>query len=203
MNRSEIKEKAKGMIKGNLWYIWKMYLVVFAVAFVIGLVEGLFAEVPVISFLVALASMVVSAALSVGAIYYIVKFVRNEKIEINDFFEFAKKHWVISLLTTLLAGLFILGGTILLVIPGIVVSIGLSFVSYVVVDNPELSAMEIIKKSWNLTNGHKVDVFVFGLSFIGWIILSPLTLGLLYIWLIPYMLVATALFYEELKKQAK
>lgn len=203
MNRSEIKEKAKGMIKGNLWYIWKMYLVVFAVAFVIGLVEGLFAEVPVISFLVALASMVVSAALSVGAIYYIVKFVRNEKIEINDFFEFAKKHWVISLLATLLSGLFILGGTILLVIPGIIVSIGLSFVSYVVVDNPELSAMEVIKKSWNLTNGHKVDVFVFGLSFIGWAILGSLTLGLLYIWLIPYMLVATALFYEELKKQAK
>lgn len=203
MNRSEIKEKAKGMIKGNLWYIWKVYLAVFVVSFVIGFVEGLFTNVPVISLMLSLVSVVVSAALSVGTVYYIIKFVRNEKIEISDFFEFAKKHWIISLLVTLLSGLFILGGTILLVIPGIIVSVGLSFVNYVVVDNPELSTMEIIKKSWNLTNGYKVDVFVFGLSFIGWAILGSLTLGILYVWLMPYMIVATALFYEELKKQAK
>ena len=46
-----------------------------------------------------------------------------------------------------------------------------------------------------------MDLFIFGLSFIGWTILASLTLGLLYIWLMPYMIVATTLLYEELKKK--
>ena len=204
MNRIEIKNKAKEMIKGNLWHIWKIYLVVFAVAFLVGLVEGLFASVPIVSLLVSLVSIVISAALSIASMYYILKFVRNEKIEINDVFEFAKKHWVISVLSTLLVGLCVIGGTILLVIPGIIISFGLYFSSYVVADNPELSPTEVVKESWNLTKGYKMDLFIFGLSFIGWAILAPLTFGLLYIWLIPYMIVATTLLYEELKKkQAK
>lgn len=203
MNRSEIKNKAKEMIKGNLWHIWKIYLVVFAVSFLVGLVEGLFASVPIVSLLVSLVSIVISAALSVASMYYILKFVRNEKIEIKDVFEFAKKHWVISILSTLLVAACVIGGTILLIIPGIIVSFGLYFSSYVVADNPELTATEVIKKSWNLTKGYKMDIFIFGLSFIGWAMLAPLTLGILYIWLMPYMIVATTLFYEELKKQAK
>ena len=105
------------------------------------------------------------------------KFVRNEKIEINDFFEFAKKHWVISVLSTLLTGLCVLGGTILLIIPGLIVSFGLYFTSYVVVDNTDLPVVDVIKKSWKLTNGYKMDIFVFGLSFIGWSILASFTFG--------------------------
>ena len=80
----------------------------------------------------------------------------------------------------------------------------LYFASYVVGDNPKLSATEVVKKSRNLTKGYKMDLFIFGLSFIGWNILASFTLGLLYIWLMPYMIVATTLLYEELKKkQAK
>ena len=61
-----------------------------------------------------------------------------------------------------------------------------------------------MKESWNLTKGYKMDLFIFGLSFIGWAILAPFSLGLLYIWLMPYMIIATTLLYEELKKkQAK
>lgn len=204
MNRIEIKNKAKEMIKGNLWYIWKIYLVVFAVSFLFGFVGGLFEDIKVISFLLSIVSAVISAALSVGAIYYVLKFVRSEKIEIKEVFEFVKQHWVISVLSTLLVALCVLGGTILLVIPGIIVSFGLYFTSYVVVDNKELSVTEVIKKSWELTKGYKMELFVFCLSFMGWAILAPFTLGLLYIWLMPYITVATSLLYDELKKrQAK
>ena len=43
--------------------------------------------------------------------------------------------------------------------------------------------------------------FVFILSFIGWIILSPFTLFLLFIWLVPYMSVADAIYYDKLKEK--
>ena len=127
-------------------------------------------------------------------------FVRGGKLEMSDLVDWAKEHWVISILVTLLAGLIILGCTILLVIPGIIAAIGLMFYQEVCADNPELKAMEIVKKAWETTNGHKMDLFVLALSFIGWYIVAGFTLGFLYIWLTPYMTVTLTLAYEELKK---
>ena len=48
--------------------------------------------------------------------------------------------------------------------------------------------------------GYKADYFVFMLSFLGWILLGVLTLGILYIWLYPYMETAKILYYEKLKE---
>ncbi|MEI3508224.1 MAG: DUF975 family protein [Bacilli bacterium] len=45
------------------------------------------------------------------------------------------------------------------------------------------------------------DYFVLFLSFIGWIVLGIFTLGLLYLWLVPYMLVTMANFYDMIKKE--
>ena len=120
----------------------------------------------------------------------------------QDIIDFAKKHWIVAFLTSLIAGLIIAGCTILLIIPGIIAAIGLMFYQEVCADNPEMRAMDIIKKSWNMTKGHKMDLFVLGLSFIGWCIVAGFTLGILYIWLYPYMMVTMTLAYEELKKAA-
>ena len=49
-------------------------------------------------------------------------------------------------------------------------------------------------------NGYKWDYFVFQLSFIGWILLGVITAGIAYIFICPYINVATVLYYEELKK---
>ena len=49
-------------------------------------------------------------------------------------------------------------------------------------------------------NGYKMDYFMLVLSFFGWLLLGIFTLGILYIWLVPYMNVTFILYYEELKK---
>ena len=51
--------------------------------------------------------------------------------------------------------------------------------------------------------GHKLELFLLRLSFIGWIILGIFTLGILYIWLAPYMSVAQAEFYERIKGETQ
>ena len=48
--------------------------------------------------------------------------------------------------------------------------------------------------------GHKTDLFVLGLSFIGWYILSILTCGILFIWVIPYVQTATVKFLYDIKE---
>ena len=56
-----------------------------------------------------------------------------------------------------------------------------------------------MKASKEMMKGHKWELFVLHLTFIGWIILSPFTLYLLLIWLIPYMRISQVKFYERIK----
>ena len=52
-----------------------------------------------------------------------------------------------------------------------------------------------------MMDGHKMDLFLLILSFIGWFLLSILTLGIGLLWLIPYMYTSIAHFYEQLKAE--
>ena len=97
-------------------------------------------------------------------------------------------------------------GIILLFISGIYTYIKtLSFVlSYnIAYDEPDLTGKEIVLKSKTLMNGNKGNYFVLTLSFIGWAILSVLTLGIGYFWLLPYMQISFVCFYDNLKDNNK
>lgn len=64
-----------------------------------------------------------------------------------------------------------------------------------------MSAIDALKKSRKMMKGHKGEFFVLGLSFIGWILLAILTLGVGFIALEPYMYATMAHFYEDLKAE--
>lgn len=89
--------------------------------------------------------------------------------------------------------------SLLLVIPGIYRAFQLAMVPYILADNPEIEAREACRLSTEMMDGHKFDYFYLQLSFIGWLILGIFTLGIGYLWLIPYMQTACAAFYEDLK----
>ena len=221
MNRVEIKEKAKKMIKGNKWYIWKPIIVIglciaiieaiaFGLDYACGLIKVETVEIlgvktthysaGIFSSVIGIVTGFASAALAVAYAYYVLAFVRGKKMEIKDVLEFMKKYWTIAFLVGLVAGLNMLLGYVLLIIPGIMAALGLAFYREVCADNPTLKTTEILRKAWEVTKGHKMDLFVLGLSFIGWYLVAGLTLGILYIWLLPYMIVTFTLAYEELKK---
>ena len=63
------------------------------------------------------------------------------------------------------------------------------------------TAKEAIAKSKEMMDGHKADLFMLHLTFIGWDILAALTLNIGYIWLNPYKNAADAAFYRKLKLQ--
>ena len=93
--------------------------------------------------------------------------------------------------------------SLLLIIPGIIAYLSYSLVNYILADNDNMSIMEILRESKRLTYGYKADIFLFGLSFLGWYLLSVFTMGIAFIYVIPYTLVASAMYYEELKKIKK
>ncbi|PHD97278.1 DUF975 family protein [Bacillus toyonensis] len=71
---------------------------------------------------------------------------------------------------------------------------------YVMIGNPEYSVSQAMKESKSLMKGHKLDLFLLWLSFIGWVILAILTFGIGFLWLSPYMGTTTSHFYRYISK---
>lgn len=93
--------------------------------------------------------------------------------------------------------------SLLFIIPGIIKSFAYSMVPYIIYENPNLSANQALRLSNKLTKGAKGKLFVLGLSFLGWNLLSALTMGLLgVLYVNPYMGLTYAGVYEQLKWDA-
>ena len=99
--------------------------------------------------------------------------------------------------------LWTLVGMVSLFIPTIIKSLSYFMVPYILGSNPNVSAIEALNLSKRMTKGHKGKLFVMHLSFIGWGLLSALTLGILGIFYVyPYMLTSYAGFFVELRNLA-
>ena len=105
--------------------------------------------------------------------------------------------------TMFLRGLYTFLWSLLFVIPGIIKDLAYSMVPYIISENPNLTSGQALKISIKMTDGYKGDLFVLGLSFIGWNMLSALTggiLGVLYV--NPYIGLTYAGMYDQLKWNA-
>ncbi len=200
MNRLDIKKKAKAILKENFKVFWEGYLIIFALSFVLNLGIGLIFGSSMIGTVLSLVASCFSMTLSVGFYSYLLKMIRKESFSREDIFKFINKVLPIIVIS-LLVGIFCFLWSILFIIPGIIAALSYSMVYYIFTENSELTAMDYLEKSKKMMNGYKLDYFLFNLSFMGWMILSILTLGLLLIWTLPYFSISQALYYDELKKK--
>jgi uncharacterized membrane protein len=90
--------------------------------------------------------------------------------------------------------------SILFIIPGIIKALAYSQAPYIIAENPNMPVMEALRLSERMMKGKKWDFFVLNLSFFGWALLSIPTLGLLTIWLEPYMQMSAVNFYNDVKR---
>ncbi len=200
MDRIKIKKQAKKMIKNNLWNIWKPYLIVWGISlllsYLVVLILNLDAE-SIKSNLVDLIISFVTLPLTVGYLSFLLNFVRGKKTTVNDVF--SKMNIILPIFAVnIIVSLAVVVGCVFLIVPGVIVGLMFSMTSYLLADG-ETNIGDVLKKSINMMKGYKWNYFVFCLSFLGWILLGVVTLGLAYIYVLPYMNVATTLYYEELK----
>ena len=87
--------------------------------------------------------------------------------------------------------------TLLLIVPGIVASFRYALAPYLMAEHPDMTATEAIEQSKQLMQGHKARLFWLKFSFIGWYLLSALTMGVGWVFLAPYPKAAEAAFYLE------
>lgn len=104
-------------------------------------------------------------------------------------------------LTVLLVGVYTLLWSLLLFVPGVIKSFSYALTPFILADRPELKYNGAIELSIAMMEGHKMDLFLLYLSFIGWGLLCVLTLGIGALWLYPYMNTSLARFYEEVKRE--
>lgn len=193
MNRVEIKNFAKEKISGNLGSIWKILIIALGISLASTCVLSILFNKMDADFLDSLLGILMMP-LGIGTTAFFISLIENENFEAKDLFKYY--HDFVKIIgVTILMGLIVMLGYICFIIPGIILTLSYSLVPIILIKKPELGIVETLKYSREKMQGHKLDTFVLGLSFIGWAILGTLTFGILYIWLYPYMQLTFTKFY--------
>ena len=133
----------------------------------------------------------------VGNMIYSLHVVREEKADYGNLLDgFAIFFRVIVL--TILEALIVAAFTMLFVIPGVIFAYRYRQAMYLLIDHPDRSPIECLRASGALMRGHKWELFVLDLSFIGWMLVQWL-LSPFAIWLRPYQSLTYANYYRTLR----
>ncbi|MBE7092757.1 MAG: DUF975 family protein [Clostridiales bacterium] len=194
MNRVELKEKAKQQIKGKIGVLFVIALIIAVISAVAGALLNLIPGGSII------ASIIITPAFSLSMVRVYLSLTKGENPKASDAFSGFDDFWS-AFKVTFLVGLFTFLWSLLFVIPGIIKGISYSMSMFVLAENKGKAALECIEASKKMTEGHKMDLFVLELSFIGWALLVAITFGLAAIWVVPYMQATFTNAYLSLKPQ--
>lgn len=112
----------------------------------------------------------------------------------NSYMNIVKSMFFVSLYTALWSFLF--------VIPGIVKSYEYAMIPYILAENPNIDTNRAFEISKNATYGHKMNMFILDLSFIGWFLLGTLCCCMGTLFVNPYFFATKTQLYFALKENA-
>lgn len=124
-----------------------------------------------------------------------------EKISFSEYLQ-GFSRWLTGALAALWFSLWVFLWSLLFFIPGIVKAFSYSQMFFILAENPKIGVAKAMRISKVLTKGYKADLFVMGLSFFGWNLLSIFTLGILQLWIQPYEYMSFTNAYKSLKMHA-
>ncbi|WP_231869907.1 DUF975 family protein [Paenibacillus riograndensis] len=146
--------------------------------------------------------ILIGSPLTVGSMRYFKQSAEGEVRMGNIGYAFNKDRYWAIVLTMLWRGFLNFLWFLLLIIPGIVKSYAYSQVPYILADNPNIGYNRAVELSKQMTHGHKFRMFVLDLSFLGWILLGLLALGIGVLFVQPYINATKAELYLELRHNA-
>lgn len=191
IDRKVIKQKAKDQLGNNIFsQPWMMGLLICLLGTAIIGVTGR------ITF--GIATIVLVGPITAGVYYAYLKQARGKEMEIKDLFTPISTDFGQTFLLGLMTGIFVFLWSLLLVVPGIIAAYSYEMAFNIKIDHPELDWYSCIKASKRMTKGHKWELFVLDLSFIGWAFVGVLCLGVGTLWVAAYQQAARTQFYEAL-----
>ena len=139
-----------------------------------------------------------------GGIRYFLKSRKNQPVQIHEVFENLKDKTNINIAkVTFSRDVSVFLWTLLFIVPGVIKSYEYWAIDYILAVRPDIDKDEAKRLSKTIMDGNKAELFVLGLSFLGWIFLSVFTMGLLNIfYLNPYMQATFVEFFSDIRLQA-
>lgn len=225
-SRKELKDKAKTFLRKNYWGAFLVSIVIALAGGNSGWggggssnsgnhstlttnhsVDLTFILIAIVTFVVII--LIITAlrifigySLEVGGRRYFVKSVQSQDNKKCFRFGFDGENYGGIVKTMLLTDVFIFLWSLLLIIPGIVKSYSYRMVPYILADNPNIGVKKAIALSNEMTMGHKFNMFVLDLSFIGWYLLGILALGIGVLFVLPYDNATNTELYLVLRQNA-
>ena len=191
-SNSELMKNAEESLSGK----WGLAVGTFFVIIAINIAIQMMSE---ISSIASLISIIISGPLTLGIAIFSLNISRGNELNSNQIFD-GFNNFGNSIGAYLLMLIFVLLWSLLLIIPGIIAALSYAMTFYIMADNEDISPMDAIDESKRLMDGSKWKLFEMYIRFFGWSILCILTLGIGFLWFIPYMYVSLAKFYDDLKK---
>lgn len=195
MTRAELKFRAKAQLGNGIFRDNWLYAVITI------LIQGILAyAINCIPGIGTVAAIIITGPITYGLCKLFLKQARdNEKMNIGGIFDGFKDDFGETFLIGFLQSIFIFLWSLLFVIPGIVKSYAYSMSYFIKADHPEYNWRDCINESKKITQGHKMELFVLDLSFIGWLIVGSICCGVGTLWVSAYRQATIAQFYETIK----
>lgn len=219
-NSSELKKQAKSQLKGR-WglAIGGFFTATFFFPVVIEIINFFIGGSLPTTIIKYSLSTIIKFILIVGTLKFSLNYADPEKTPLLDDIFSGFKITIKALLIYIIMIICITIGFLLLIVPGIIVSLAFSQALYILIDDNSKSAIDCLKESVTMMKGHKKDYLILALSFIGWLLLMivpifflkifplPIFIGILYLfilfagllWLITYINITFANFYLKVK----
>ena len=188
----ELVDKTKPLLKDS-------FLEVFACILLASMLPQIALQFAPQNILLNIMVICVSAYIQLGLAVYCLGLYKGD--EVNYVTIFSRFNGLKPIVFILILSVVVMLGFILLIIPGIILSLMYSQVFYILADDPDIGAIEAFNKSEKMMRGHKWQLFMLNLEAALYIFAGIFTLFIWWAWLIPRYSVAIAGFYEELKKE--
>lgn len=215
-NRQEVKQRAKVIMKRNYW---KMFVVSLLATILTGEgasvansvkdsvsdgmtpnVQGILLTIgSVLGILGIVYVIFIGNVIRVGKNSYYIKN-HNENPALGEIFSAFKGNYINVVKIMLIMNIKVILWSLLFVIPGIIKELEYSMIPYILAENPNISTSEAFAQSKQMTTGQKMDLFVLGLSFLGWLILGAICCGIGTLFVNPYIEATYAEVYYDLKQ---
>jgi uncharacterized membrane protein len=185
----ELTHRAREALRGK----WGLSIAAFVVYLLIS--SALSGVYPKASGLI---SLIITGPFTLGLSMFFLEIVRGATPPFSRVFE-GFQRFPTAMGAYVLMVVFIVLWSLLLIVPGIIAALSYSMTWYILVDDDRVGPMEAIRRSKEMMDGHKGRLFLLLLRFFGWALLCILTLGIGFLWLVPYINASMAAFYEDLR----
>jgi uncharacterized membrane protein len=189
-----------GIAKSNLLFFIGLLIIVFFVSAVASSLRGEAQKSALAYLVLSIVQYLVNIVIGMGLIRISLEFIGKAKPKIRDIVYY--KPIVRYVLASIVTGIVVILGLVLLIIPGVILAIRLQYTTYLIVDK-NLGPIEAIKKSWSVTRGNTWNLFFFGilLGLINILGMVCLLVGLFIT--IPLGMLATTFVYRKLLLQSE